>query len=337
MADDDLILRIDHQTFADDSFTIVDPRGLVVVGQVPQLAGLTWHQELVRVCGPDLKWAKVRHRWPDLSADLRRAVMRDLRDALISVVDPSLYRFDLKNLMINAVGQPESAWPAAFRDWAEEELASWEIREVLADSPASRIQRYLTMPDILLGDDSVGSESVKDESPLATFSDAFQKPHNARLFGARSAAAFADLFDRQQWIRVIEDVIRDMRYVGPGYIGRRVLAVGERTQRVFDEGNAPSVLAIGELKNTVRTHLENEGLIVRPDRVPQAVLERSSAGVAMLQAADLAAGYARDLYLSNDGIKRVCEEFKGVILNGSMVRDWAQVDRRDTEHLRTAR
>lgn len=107
MADDDLILRVDRQTFADDSFKIVDSSGLVVVGQMPHWAGLTWHRELVKVCGPDLKWAKVRHRWHDLSADQRRAVMRDLREALISIVDPSLYRFDLKNLMINAVGQPD--------------------------------------------------------------------------------------------------------------------------------------------------------------------------------------------------------------------------------------
>ena len=337
MTDHDLILRVDQQTFADDSFKIVDPRGLVVVGQVPQWAGLGWHSELVARCGPDLKWARVRNRWRDLSTDLRRATLRDLREALISIVDPSLYRFDLRNSMVNAVGQPERNWPAAFREWAEEELAKWEIREVLADSPAARIRRYLTTPDLFLGDEPAGDDTLGDDFVVDFFADEFEKAHNARLFGARSAAAFAPLLDRDEWICAIEDVIRDMRYVTPGYIGRTVLAAGERTQRVFDEGNAPSVLAINQLKDTIRVRLAGEGLIVLADDVPQGAIEASSTGVAMLQAADLAAGYARELYLSIDGLRRVCEEFKGVILNGSMVRDWAQSDRGDLERLRLTR
>jgi hypothetical protein len=68
----------------------------------------------------------------------------------------------------------------------------------------------------------------------------------------------------------------------------------------------------------------------------EGAIEQVSADVAMLQAADLAAGYARELYNAHEGLRRVCEEFKGVILNGSMVRDWTQVDRRDLENLRTA-
>jgi hypothetical protein len=97
------------------------------------------------------------------------------------------------------------------------------------------------------------------------------------------------------------------------------------------------VSAINHLKDTLREHLQDKGLIVLPDGVPEGALEQSSADVTMLQAADLAAGHARELYLSTEGIRRVCEEFKAVILNGSMIRDWTQVDRRDLEHLRTAR
>jgi len=52
-----------------------------------------------------------------------------------------------------------------------------------------------------------------------------------------------------------------------------------------------------------------------------------------LQAADLAGGYARSIYL-DFGLRIVCEEFKGVILNGSMVRDWTQVGRSNLTELR---
>jgi hypothetical protein len=334
MADDDFIVRVHDQTFADDSFKVLDPRGLVVVAQLPHWVGLTWHSELAKTCGSELKWARVRHRWDDLSPDLRRAAMRDLREALISIVDPSLYRFDLKNLMINAVRQPEAAWPMPFRDWAEAELAKWEAQEILADSPATRIERYLKMPDLFIGDGSREKEDDDAQSVVDLFDDAFQKPHNARVFGARSGAAFAHFLDRDEWVEIIEDVVRDMRYVTPQYIARRVLARGEVTQRVFDEGNAPSVLAIREIKGAIRDDLEEAGVILLPDDLPEGAVEASSASVIMLQAADLAAGYAKDLYLSDSGIRGVCEEFNGVILNGSMVRDWSQVDRADLGRLR---
>jgi hypothetical protein len=42
----------------------------------------------------------------------------------------------------------------------------------------------------------------------------------------------------------------------PHYIARRVRARGERTQRVFDEGNAPSVLAIRMIRSAGRGDLE---------------------------------------------------------------------------------
>jgi len=55
---------------------------------------------------------------------------------------------------------------------------------------------------------------------------------------------------------------------------------------------------------------------------PGQVSEQPSIAVQELQAADLAAGYARRLYESADGLKKVCLEFRQVILNGSVVRDW---------------
>lgn len=45
-------------------------------------------------------------------------------------------------------------------------------------------------------------------------------------------------------------------------------------------------------------------------------------------------GVASVSLMDRNGRKRI---LKGVILNGSMVRDWTQVDRRDLEHLRTVR
>jgi hypothetical protein len=52
----------------------------------------------------------------------------------------------------------------------------------------------------------------------------------------------------------------------------------------------------------------------------------------MLQAADLAGGYARDLYLKH-GLRIVCVK-SSKASNGSMVRDWSQVARTNLTELR---
>jgi hypothetical protein len=91
-------------------------------------------------CGADLKWRRVRHRWPDLSADLRRAVLRDLRDALITIVAPSLYRFDLQQSIESTVRFPRDSWPPAFQQWVDGYLDAYERESILWDSPALAIQ-----------------------------------------------------------------------------------------------------------------------------------------------------------------------------------------------------
>jgi hypothetical protein len=111
---------------------------------------------------------------------------------------------------------------------------------------------------------------------------------------------------------------------------------GERIQRVFDEGNQRSVTAISELKDVVRERLTTDQLIVVPRDIPKGVVEMSSTRTPALQAADIAGGYARTLYVEH-GLRVVCEEFKGVILNGAIVRDWTQLERRNLTELRARR
>jgi hypothetical protein len=124
-----------------------------------------------------------------------------------------------------------------------------------------------------------------------------------------------------------------LRYVTPQRLFVHILTAGERTQHVFDEGNRPSVTAIAELRSAIRRRLATRRQIVLTDGEPDAAIELKSTDTPMLQAADLAGGYARSLYLEL-GVRVVCEEFKGVILNGSMVRDWSQVERADVAELR---
>jgi len=324
---------MDKQTFADESFKIDDPRGLIVLGQLPQWVELRWHGDLVKTCGPDLKWAKVRHHWPDLRHDLRKAVLRDLRDALITIVDPSLYRFDLERTVANAVGRATSAWPARFRAWFDSQAENYERKSILFDSPVQRIQDFLEDDGETLGDiGGIVGNTDDSRSILSDLEQTLSKPHTMRLFGARSAAAFSSLVNREELERAVAE-LWDVRYVTPRRLFEHVLAAGERTQHVFDEGNRPSVSAIVGLRASIRQRLATRGRIVLTDSMPDGAIELRSTDTPMLQAADLVGGYARSIYLDL-GLRVVCEEFRGVILNGSMVRDWAQLERSNLTELR---
>ena len=328
------ILRIDSATFADESFKVADPSGLVVLGQLPSWTELRWHGELVQKCGADLKWRKVRNRWAGLSVDLRRAVLRDLREALITIIDPSTYRFDLEESIASAVRVPKKSWPRAFQAFVDTHVGKYEREMILWDSPAVLIQDYLEDDGELLGGiGGIEGNTDEERSIISELDSKLSSTESVRFFGARSAAAFSHLINRDGWQNVLADAATEMRFLTKEYVTGLVLAHGERTVHTFDEGNEPSVSAIIDLKGAIRHRLVGAGRIIIPDGTPAGATEESSKGTPMLQAADLAGGYARDLYLKY-GLRVVCEEFKGVILNGSMVRDWSQVARTNLTELR---
>jgi len=318
----------DVRTFADDSFKIEDPAGLVVLGQLPEWSELRWYAELKRVCGDDLKWRKVRRSWDDLSAELRRTILRDLREALITIVDPRGYRAEFDRALDEVIGLPRSSWTPYGLQWASAERAKYEMHRIVGDSPATKIEHFLSEDPPVLGDLHLDERS----SVLSDVQESLKEPHTVRLFGARSAAAFSVLSDRALLDEVIAE-LHPARYYTTGTIYARLLARGELTQRVFDEGNRPSVMAIDGLKGSIRVRLSEYSGILIPD-TEAGVVERASVDVPMLQAADLAAGYARSLYVAHGGPRVVCQEFKGVIVNGSMVRDWSQMERANLTQLR---
>lgn len=334
LTDDFRILRIDATTYADESFKVLDSSGLLVLGQLPNWTELRWHAELARRCGADLKWRKVRNRWADLGADLRRAVLLDLRDALISIVDPSLYRLDLEQAIASAVRVPKKSWPERFQAFVKSQLVEYERRSILEDSPAALIQDYLEDDgEILAGTGGIDGNTDETRSIISELDAKLTSAESIRFFGARSAAAFSHLIDRADWRSVIAEAATERRFLTREYVTGLVLARGERTLSIFDEGNQPSVSAFVELKGSIRNRLVSAGRLVVPHGTSTGAAERSSTDTPILQAADLAGGYARDLYL-NHGLRIVCEEFKGVIFNGSMVRDWTQVARTNLTELR---
>jgi hypothetical protein len=330
-------LWIADRTFADESFRIGDPDGLVVLAQLPEWVNVDWQHDLMRKYGHELKWSKLLGRWRDLSADLRNAIVRCLREALITITNPAIYHADFERIVSAVTSRPPISWPVTFRNFVKEHRVAYEKERILLDSPAVDIQLFLEDDGVVLG--PIGGVEGNYDSARSIVTDlatSLKSPESVRFFGARSAAAFVSLVDPSERSTAIAESSADGRFFDGDRIVSNILARNEQTERVFDDGNQPSVLAIVDLKNSVRRRLAATGLVVLPDDLSPGVIEQSSLTSPLLQAADFAGGYARDVYLEL-GLQAVCEEFRAVVLNGSMVRDWSQVDRSNTAELRRRR
>lgn len=188
------------ETYSDDSFGDVhDAYAPVVVARLPSGIDLRWHQDVVQRLARrsrELKAAVLLNHWGELPLDLQRAIMRTIREACISILDARTYIFEFDRLVVRTV--------RGIRDEAlgrvrERFLAGYVTDRVLWSSPAARIKRMLFPEDpfglALSGFYGLSSQRPDDDSLFESLRSKLQKPHNLRLYGARSAATFAELQD----------------------------------------------------------------------------------------------------------------------------------------------
>jgi hypothetical protein len=315
-----------RSTFLDDSFKDRDSHAPVVVARILSDADLRWHSDVVSRLARrsrELKASLVLRHLDELPADLQRAVRRTIRDACVSILDARVYTFRFEQMLSALGGRFGSDGLSHIR---QQFLGEFVRNNVLWDSPAWRIQRML-FPEPLLGlAEAYGISSAfeVDDSLFEVLKKKLQKAHSVRLFGARSAAAFVELLDPAEHEAALNEMRRDGRFMFRQDVAAAVYLKHRATRHVFDEGNRVTVEAINVLRASANEAVHDNPRL-RLLLTPKGELsEGVSTASPELQAADVAAGYARRLYESEDGLKKVCLEFRQVLLNGSLVRDWRQ-------------
>lgn len=313
-------------TFLDDSYHRDDPYAPVVVARIPADADLRWHDDVVARLAPryrELKAARVLKHLSELPADLQRAVKRTIREACISILDPRVYTFQFEQMLSRVGGRYESTVKAQIR---QQFLSDFVRDEVLWHSPAWRIQRMLFPEPLFDLSDVYGVSSAyeMDDSLFDVLKKKLRKPHAVRIFGARSAAAFAELLDPAERARVLRGIEADQRYFFWQDLDATVFLRYRSTRQVFDEGERTTVDAIELLRESADEAVHRNPRMRWLLGESGEVTEGASHLTPELQAADVAAGYARRLYESDDGLMKVCIEFRQVLLNGTLIRDWQQ-------------
>jgi hypothetical protein len=313
-------------TFLDDSFHREDIYSPVVVARIPADADLRWHGEVVARLARksrELKASRVLNQLSDLPIDLQRAIKRTIRESCISILDPRVYTFQFERMLSGVGDRLGSSGIAQIR---QQFLSQFVRDQVLWDSPAWRIQRMLFPEPLFDLADVYGVSSAfeVDDSLFDTLKKKLRKPHTVRLFGARSAAAFVELLDPAERADVLRDIDADQRYLFWQDLDATVFLRHRSTRQVFDEGDRVTVEAIDVLREGANDAIQRNPRMRLLLTSRGEVTEGTSDTSPELQAADVAAGYARRLYESDDGLKKVCIEFRQVLLNGTLVRDWQQ-------------
>ncbi len=292
----DIILTDTPGTFADESYgdnPKDDP--VMVLGEFKGNVDLTWHAALLsQLRRSEVKWKDFRRKKDSLPTDLAKSVLLGMRKALIAITDDREYRAAVNESIGLALKKDVSTLPPEEQARIVEFGRPFVDRMVLIHSPLWEVNTFL------------GEDDLRDE-----FDDVVKKlgnSRNVRFLATRSVSAFFeaigpyDVSMAERWIVDLEQ--------------RRMRAAIEPV-RTFDQGNEKVTNVIRSIRREVAARVYGDlGVDIKPAKI----LEADSKQSRHVGAGDLAAGYARDLYLSSDGLSRVRDAFDLVVLNGEVLR-----------------
>jgi hypothetical protein len=173
----------------------------------------------------------------------------------------------------------------------------------LIDSPAYNAMRYLE----------------GDRFDVRKLRNKLGNSHNVRIFAARAGAALAEYLDPEHRKRALQAVV-DRRYFMKSELTALFLADAVAPHRTFDQGNTKVVsLLQGMVEGVVERIRASEELWLVLPELSGTIAEGDSKTTPQIAAADIASRIAGDLYRSENGLRKVVERFRMVVLNGAVV------------------
>lgn len=296
--------QVEPWSYADDSYRI--PSGghaapVIVVAQVSKRADLRWLSELKLRAGA-MPWQEVKsttvHRiLRECDARLRATILGGVADSAIIVLD-------LRRQVANVLRCVNQRLPPIGD-------AAWGLRPY--KSLLGAVERSTNELALLMSPlhRYVGS-IPRFEEYRTSLLGRLCNPKNVRCFSARFTASSLALLDGSAFETAWRDV-DDLRYVDLDRIDRAELLCSLRIPRAFDEGNDLSIREIRSIRERAAAlnTVDGQGFDVG------AVESVDSKAIAEIQAADIAAGIARDRY-ETGGLRALIEHFRVVVFNGRL-------------------
>jgi hypothetical protein len=314
-----------------------------VDAQVDRSLSLDWYYKIIRWF-PDapgeLKSSVVVARLKNFPSEVRSAIWTGLRRVKIHIVDPRCHRRRFENMLREtwrSKDAPQTLDRMAREGLPHARFISEQLRDMVADSilhdsTAMRVQSL----GRALADPFLGSVRASDlppcmvepevpSKPLVAVSD-FKKRkgliRDVTSWSAKSSAAFHSALDAGSEAFDGEDATA--YYANFENVVQRRMAQELLSVHAFDEGNQRHLDLLDDARQSVIKELAardyHHGLII-PQPGFVATESRESYYV---QAADIAAGMASDLY-AHEGLIGIVDRWEYVTYNG------ARVSRTDAE------
>ena len=322
---------------------LTDNEKVCVSGQVDRNLSLDWYYKIIQLF-PDvpgeLKSKEVAERFKSFPSDVRNAIWTGLRRVKIHIVDPRCHQRRFDNMLRETWRRkdaPQTLDRLAREGVPQARFMSEQLRgmvadSILHDSTAMRVQslgRALAEP--FLGSISPIElprcmvEPEPPRQPLIAVSD-FKRPksliRDVTSWSAKSAAAFHSALDAVSQAFEGEDATA--YYANFENVVQRRMVQELLPVHAFDEGNQKHLELLDGARQSMIKELAardyHHGLIIRQ---PGFVATESRESY-YVQAADIAAGIASDLY-AHEGLIGIVDRWEYVTYNG------ARVSRTDAE------
>lgn len=273
----------------------------------------------------EIKWQWFQWVRYGLGRQLLSKVYSGLGEATIFINDLHPFIEDSQRLLLDAGFSKSEINHPFFRGKAIEYAAE----SILWNTPAWAVHGF--EPNFLRSG-FVPVDTVVDEfepgSYLQKISDGkgLVKPQNAQLLAAELQAGFQEVLIPNTWQSVVDHLCETTRYLTDSEVVRnRVILLSLLPKRTFDGGNEKVSSMVGELRKKASDKIKRAFGYEYPEleweELGATVYGCDSADSYELQMADLAAGYAEELFREKyqGSAQRLREHFKCVFYNGKLI------------------
>jgi hypothetical protein len=296
------------RTYADATRTEGGHLAKYVLAQFRSDSKLEWVAELRRLLTTEeLKWLRFKDGRPKLkeSAQLWSRIEAGVGQATVVIMDPDPVDRSVKELLRKQEAEPGyheavtretaiafvSGTPIAHLPYDLDRAIPWSRYE-----PVTSLERF-TPERILLQLAGASQKSVVSKS---------------MVFAARAHAIF-DVAVKDASAASTRDLFRSP-------LSKVLLAELLATQRFFDSEQPATVELLNSAAEEIASNLRATMPLIGDISDEPLVQEVDSRAIDELQAADIAAGWARELLDLDPSVRRLAQVFERVLLNGAIIK-----------------
>lgn len=303
-----LILPTAYSTYGDATKT--SGSGIIskyVLAQFRSDSDLEWVQRIrSSLTADELKWPHFKEWRPRLKEDreLWPIIENGIGQATIIIIDPDPIEKDIHR----ALREDGAEFG---EDFNRRYLANQCSLALLRGTPVAYLPEELAR--IIPWWQKEEVFSLDKFTPEAIHSRIGQKLNDAKVFAARAHAAF-------DVPSLSEDINASTLDVFRSPLSRVILSEVLSVDRIFDTEHEPSLRELNSIVEVIANALSRDFPVVGESQARKLVSEQDSRTVDHLQAADLAAGWARELLELVGGPRSLADKFERVWVNGKRVR-----------------